>query len=113
MLGRFSLLYVQTLFYHTLVTLGLPTACILLRFVNGLINGSSSSGGGGGGRRRRSSSSSSSSSLAIFSSSWRHFRASTGPGRPGNWLIERFVWVCAGVNLLCCGYKPLCENSIF
>jgi len=43
MLDRFSLLYVQTLFYLTLLTLGLPTECILLRFVNGLINGSSSS----------------------------------------------------------------------
>jgi len=43
MLNRFSLLYVQTLFYLTLLTLGLLTACILLRFVNGLKNGSSSS----------------------------------------------------------------------
>jgi len=43
MLNRFSLLLYGTLFYLTLLTLGLPTACILLRFVNGLINGSSSS----------------------------------------------------------------------
>jgi len=43
MLHRFSLLYVQTLFYFTLLTLSLLTACLLLRFVNGLINGSSSS----------------------------------------------------------------------
>jgi len=33
---------VQTLFFLTLFTLGLPTACILLCFVNGLINGSGS-----------------------------------------------------------------------
>jgi len=41
--NRLSLLDVQALFYLILFTLGLPTVCILLRFVNNVINRSSSS----------------------------------------------------------------------
>jgi len=53
MLKSFKPTILQTLFYLILFTLVLPNACILLRFVSGLINGSSSSSsssssGGGG-----------------------------------------------------------------